>query len=158
MTSAADNLDEPRGIEYYGTPITLTSRVSHDNVREDPTPLSLDVTKKKKKNAVQLPGNCAVVPYIDEYAGDITLSPVDVRSVRSIFAQNPLLGTPEQASFKHLYTVVFGEGGELQEMPVTHSVFFSNDQRADVRPTATVGIFRLFIHAETCYRQFQEGN
>ena len=98
------------------------------------------------------------MPYIDEYAGDITLSPVDVRSVRSIFAQNPRLGTPEQASFRHLYTVVFGEGGELQEMPVTHSVFFSNNQRADVRPTATVGIFRLFIHAETYYRQFQEGN
>ena len=47
VTSAADNLDEPRGIEYHGTAITLTSRVSHDNVREDPTPLSLDVTKKK---------------------------------------------------------------------------------------------------------------
>ena len=75
MTSAADNLDEPRGIEYHGTAITLTSHVSHDNMREDPTPLSLDVTEK---TAIQLPGDCAVVPYIDEYAGDITLSPVDV--------------------------------------------------------------------------------
>ena len=124
MTSAADNLDEPRGIEYHGTAITLTSHVSHDNMREDPTPLSLDVTEK---TAIQLPGDCAVVPYIDEYAGDITLSPMGVRSVRSIFAQNPRSGTLEKAWFKYVYTVVFEEGGELQEMPVTHSVFFSND-------------------------------
>ena len=75
VTNAADNLDEPRHFEYHGTAITLTSHVSDNNMREDPPPLSLDV-----------PGDCAVVPYIDEYAGDITLSPMDVRSVRPTFA------------------------------------------------------------------------
>ena len=55
-------------------------------MREDPPPLSLDVLEE---TAIQVPDDCAVVPYIDEDAGEITLSSVDVRSVRSPFAQNP---------------------------------------------------------------------
>ena len=87
----------------------------------------------------------AVVRYIDEYADDITLSSMDVRSVRPTVAENPRAGTPEEAWPKHLYTVVFEEVGELQEMPVTYSGFFSYGQRAeDVRPRATVGIFPDF--------------
>ena len=60
VTSTADNLDEPRCFEYHGTAITLISHVSHDtdSVRENHPPLSLDVTEK---NAIQLPGDCAVV-------------------------------------------------------------------------------------------------
>lgn len=64
-------------------------------MREDPPLLRLDVPGE---NAIQLPADCAVVPYIDEYAGDITLSSVDVRSVGPTFAQNPRSGTREQAS------------------------------------------------------------
>jgi len=79
-------------------------------VREDPPPLSLDVLEE---TAIQLPGDCAVVPYIDEDAGDNTLSSMDLRSVRSTFAQNHRAGTLEKAWFKHLYTVVFEEGREL---------------------------------------------
>ena len=91
-------------------------------MREDPAPISLDVLEETE---IQLPGDCAVVPYIDEDDGDITLSSMDLRSVRSTFAQNPRAGTLEKAWFKHLYTVVFEEGEELQEMLVTHSGFFS---------------------------------
>ena len=101
-----------------GTAITLTSHVTHDNMGEDPPPLSLDVPEE---TTIQLPDDCAVVPYIDEYAGDITLSSMDVRSVSPTFAENPRGGKPEEAWLKHLYTVVFEEGGELQEMPVTYS-------------------------------------
>ena len=75
VTNAADNLDEPWHFEYHGTAITLTSHVCHNNMRENPPPLSLDV-----------PSDCAIVPYIDEYADDITLSPMDVRSVSPTFA------------------------------------------------------------------------
>ena len=71
------------------------------------------------------------MPYIDEYAGDITLSSMGVRSVRPTVAENPRAGTPEEAWLKHLYTVVFEEVGELQEMPVTYSGFFSYGQRAE---------------------------
>ena len=55
-------------------------------MREDPPPLSLDVPEE---TATQLPGDRAVVPYIDEDAGEITLSSIDVRSVRLPRAQNP---------------------------------------------------------------------
>ena len=101
VTSAADidNIDEPECFEFHGTAIILTSHVSPNDKREDSQPLSLEVPGK---NAIQLPGNCAVVPNIDEYAGDITLSSVDVRSVRSSFAQNPRAGTFEKAWFKIL--------------------------------------------------------
>ena len=109
---------------------------------EDPPPLSLDVPEE---TTIQLPDDCAVVPYIDEYAGDITLSSLDVRSVRPTFADNFRAGTPEEAWLKHLYIVVFQEGGELQEMPVIYSGVFSYVQRAEeVRPRATVGIFPVF--------------
>ena len=48
-----------------------------------------------------------------------------------------------------LYTVEFEEGGELQEMPVAYSGFFSYGQRAeDVRPRATVGIFPVFYEKD----------
>jgi len=88
VTSTADNLDEPRCFEYHGTAITVISHVSHDtdSMRENHPPLSLDVLEE---TAIQVPDDCAVVPYIDEDAGEITLSSVDVRSVRSPFAQNP---------------------------------------------------------------------
>ena len=94
VTSAADNTDDPECFEFHGTTIILTSHVCHDNKREDSPSLSLEVPGG---NAIQFPGNCAVVPNIDEYAGDITLSSVDVRSVRSTFAQNPRAGTLEKA-------------------------------------------------------------
>ena len=77
--------------------------------------------------------------------GDITLPSMGVRSVRPTVAENPRAGTPEEAWFKHLYTVVFEEGRDLQQMPVTYSGFFSYCQGAeDVRPRATVGIFHVF--------------
>ena len=79
-------------------------------MRGDPSPLSLDVLEEI---TIQLPGDCAVVPYIDEDAGDIALSSMDLRSVRLSFAQNHRAGTLEKAWFKHLYTVVFEEGEEL---------------------------------------------
>ena len=58
---------------------------------EDPPPLSLDVPEE---TTIQLADDCAVVPYIDEYASDITPSSMDVRSVRPTFAENPRAGTP----------------------------------------------------------------
>ena len=85
VTSAVD-LDECGCFEFHGTAITLTSHVTHDNMGEDPPPLSLDVPEE---TTIQLPDDCAVVPYIDEYAGDITLSSLDVRSVRPTFTENP---------------------------------------------------------------------
>ena len=96
VTSAVD-LDECGCFEFHGTAITLTSHVTHDNMGEDPPPLSLDVPEE---TTVQLPDDYAVVPYIDEYAGDITLSSLDVRSVRPTFAENPRGGTPEEAWLK----------------------------------------------------------
>ena len=56
----------------------------------------------------------------------------------------PSLKIPDQAHVsKHLRTVVFEEGGELQEMPVTHSGFLSYrySQRADVRLQLRFSIF-----------------
>ena len=73
VTNAVDNLDESGHFEFHGTVVTLTSDVSHDNMGEDPPSLCL---YDPEETTIQLPGDYAVVPCIDEYAGDITLSSV----------------------------------------------------------------------------------
>ena len=141
MTSAVDNLDESGRCDFQGTAMTLTTHVTHDNMGEDPPPLSLD---DSEEHPIQLPDAYAVVPYTDEYTGDVTLSPTE-KSAMPTFTENPQSGIPEEAWLKHTYTVLFEERGELQKMPVTYSGFFSyGQQEQDVRPRATVGIFPVF--------------
>lgn len=72
MTSAVVNLDESGRSEFHGTTMTLTSHITHDYMREDLPPLSMDVPEE---HPFQLPDYHAVVLYIDEHTGDVTLSP-----------------------------------------------------------------------------------
>ena len=74
VTSAVDNLDESGRCEFHGTAMTLISHPTHDNMGEDPPPLSLD---PHEGVPVQLPNDYAIVPYVDEYAGDIKLPQMD---------------------------------------------------------------------------------
>ena len=66
---------------------------------EDPASLSLD---DPEETTIQRPGDYAIVQYIDEYDGDITLSSVDVSSVRPTFAEKPRAWTPGEAWLKHM--------------------------------------------------------
>lgn len=59
----------------------------------DPAFFSLD---DPEETTIRLPGDYAIVQYIDEY-GDITLSSVDVSSVRPTFVENPRAWTPGEA-------------------------------------------------------------
>ena len=118
--------------KFHGTAITLTSHIT----------LSLDVPEEYP---IQLPDDYAVVHYIDEHAGDVTLSPTE-KSASPNFTEIPRSGTPEEAWLKHTHTVLFEEDEELQEMPVTYSGFFSYGQQAQhVRPRATVVFFLSFM-------------
>ena len=94
---------------------------------------------------VQLPSDFASVPYIDEYAGDITLLSIPNGTAKPTFAENIQSGVPDEAWLNHLYKVLTGKDGVLQSTPVTYSGFLSHNQcEEDVRPRATVGVFPIF--------------
>ena len=108
----------------------------------DPPPLSLDASEAA---TVQLPSDFASVPYIDEYAGDITLSSIPNGTARPTFAEIIRSGVRDEAWLNHLYKVMTENNGVLQSTPVTYSGFlFHNQCEEDVRPRATVGVFPIF--------------
>ena len=81
VTGAVDNLDESGRFEFHGTAISLTSDPTSDNLGEDPPPLCLD---NLGESCIQLPATFADVPYIDDYAGEITLSSNENQVFRTV--------------------------------------------------------------------------
>ena len=71
-TCAVDNIDESGRYEFHGTAITLTSHLTRGNLGEDPPPLDFNLPEDA---TIQFPQDYAIVPHVDEFVGDITLSP-----------------------------------------------------------------------------------
>ena len=63
-------MDESGRYAFHGTTMTLTNHLTHDKIREDPPPLKLDLPEGEH---IQLPIGYAILPHINEYAGDVTL-------------------------------------------------------------------------------------
>ena len=134
ITGGVDNIDECGRIELHGTAISLTNHLTRDNTGVDPPPLSLDALEAA---SVHLPSDFASVPYIDEYAGDITLSSIPNGTARPTFAENIRSEVSDEAWLNHLYKVLTEKDGVVQSTPVTYSGFLSHNQREeDVRPRA----------------------
>ena len=141
-TGAVDNIDESGRTELHGTAISLTNHLTHENTGISPPPFRLDAPEDA---TVNLPGDFAIVPYIDEYAGEITLSTMPDGSAVPTFTKNPRAGVPEDAWLNHVHNVTTQMNGKLQEMPVTFSGFHSHGQQAEyIRPRDIVGIFPIF--------------
>ena len=98
-TCAIDNIDESGRYEFHGTALTLTSHLTNDNVGEDPPPLTLELPEDI---LIKLPDNYANVPYIEEYAGDITLPNSGNGGETEDEAENLRSRVPEEALLKHL--------------------------------------------------------
>ena len=81
-TSGVNNIEESGRIELHGAAISLI----HDNMGVDHSPLTLDAPEGA---TIQLPDDFAIVPYIDEYDGEITLSSIPNGTARPAFADNP---------------------------------------------------------------------
>ena len=140
VTSATDNLDESGRFEFHGTAITLTSHPTRENMGHDPPPLKLDIPEG---STIHIPDDFANVPHVDELAGDITLTPIPNGTARPHQDVHSLFS--EESWLSHLYKVVVENGGQLQNIPVTYSGFFSHNQHVEnIRPRATVGIFPIF--------------
>ena len=80
-------MDESGRYEFHGTAMTLTSRLTHDKIREDPPPLKLDLPEGQH---IQLPIGYAIEPYIDGYAGDVTLLSIPHTQGRPVLMQGYL--------------------------------------------------------------------
>ena len=142
VTSAVDNLDESGRYEFHGTAMTLTSYLTHGNMGEDPPPLKLDLPEGAP---IQLPDYYAILSFIDEYAGDVTLPSIPHGQGRPVFGDNLDTGIPEEAWPQHVSQVVLGNATKLPTTPVTYSGFFSHSQQPeDIKPRSTVGIFPIF--------------
>ena len=87
VTNVVRNLDESGRYEFHGTVMTLTSHLTHDKLREDPPPLKLDLLEGEH---IQFPIGYAIVPHIDEYAGDVTLLSVPHTQGRPVLMQGYL--------------------------------------------------------------------
>ena len=71
VTGADDNYDQNN---FHGMILTLTAHPTNDNPGVDP-PL-LDLSKLTVNDKVQIPKEYAVVPYAEQWAGDIKLTPI----------------------------------------------------------------------------------
>ena len=142
VTSAVDNIDESGRYEFHGTAMTLTSHLTCDNMGDDPPPLNLDLPDG---TSIHLPESYSIVPYVEEYAGDINMSPIPAGSGRPSFGEDLPTEIQEDAWLDHVYAVAVEGDGEIQDKPVSYSGFFSSNQdAADVRPSAAVGVFPVF--------------
>jgi hypothetical protein len=140
VTGAVDNIDESGRYEFHGTAMTLTCHATEDNFGFDPPTLSLDIPDDA---AVKLPDDYAMVPYADEYTGDIKLTSIREGTGRPNLNVIPVSNT-ENNWLKHVHEVYTEKEGIVQDVPVTFSGFFSHKQSiAEVRPRATVGVFPI---------------
>ena len=87
VTNIVGNLDESGRYDFHGTAMTLTSHLTHDKIREDPPSLKLDLPEGEH---IQLPIGYAIVPHIDEYAGDVTLLSIPHTQGRPVLMQGYL--------------------------------------------------------------------
>lgn len=141
-TGAVVNIDESGCIDLHGTAISLTNHLTRDNIGVDPPTLTMDAPEG---TTMQLPHDFAILPYIDEYAGEITFSPVRDGAVMLHCINSLQAQMPDEAWLNHVLKVFTEIDGKLQEMPVNYSGFFSYGQCADnVRPKAIVGVFPIF--------------
>ena len=143
VTSAMDNLDESGRYEFHGTAMTLTSHPTQDNMGEDPPTLDYNVPEG---TSVQVPADFEFVPYLNECAGDITLSPSGIGTTQPSFPDDYINGVNDAAWLKHVHKVLAEKQGELQDIPVTYSGFLSHCRGSDnVRPRTAVDVFPFFL-------------
>ena len=123
---------------------------------KNPPPLDYNVPEG---TSVELPVDFEFVPYLNGCARDITLSPSGIGTIQPPFPDDYINDVNDEAWLKHVHKVLAEKQGELQDIPMTYSGFFSHCHGSDnVRPRATVGVFLVLIlrkssingNAKTC--------
>ena len=137
VTGADDNYDQN---DFHGTVLTLTAHPTNDNPGVDP-PL-LDLSKLTVNDKVQIPKEYAVIPYAEQWAGDIKLAPIPRGTGIPTGADDPCLMIPELAWLDHVKDVIVQHGGNIQDRPITYSGYFSHIiSESDIRPKASIGVY-----------------
>ncbi|KAF5269349.1 hypothetical protein FQA39_LY08741 [Lamprigera yunnana] len=101
-TIAVDNVDETGGYEFHGTAMSLISHSTYDNIGEDPPPLTLGVSESC---TVELPDSYSIAPFVDEYAGNVSISGINNASTFSCIEKNDELLMAERHWLQHLNMV-----------------------------------------------------
>ena len=73
VVCSSDNDDVSDRIEFHGTSSSLTASPTLEEPGVVPSPLNYEFNENDK---IKIPDEFAVVPYVDEYVGDIKLTPL----------------------------------------------------------------------------------
>ena len=138
VTGSSDNFDISGRVEIHGTILTITAHLTDDNRGVDPKPPSLKSIPKEAE--IKIPEKFANVPYVEDFAGEIKLTPIQSGTTRSKFSKDNRREIPENEWIKHASNVV--KEGSLCNIPITYSGYHSHNQdHNDVRPRASIEIF-----------------
>ena len=151
VTSAVDNFDESGRYEFHAGP--WPSPVIRLKTKWEIHHLWITMSQKEP----QL-NYLWIVNLYPTLMNMLMISPSGIGTIQPFFPDY-INGVNDEAWLKHVYKVLVEKQGELQNIPVTYSEFFSHCQGSDnVRPRATVGVFPVFVlrkssingNAKTC--------
>ena len=119
FTCSTDNCDIAGRFEYHGTVYTITAHLLHDMRGVDPPVLSLiDVPKDAE---IKIPVDYANVPYVEDFAEEIKLTPIQGGKTRANLDKDSRREIPEKEWIRHAKQVISEEKGKLNKIPVTWS-------------------------------------
>ena len=107
-----------RPCDFHGTALSITAHPTRDNPGVDPPPL--DLSNLSKTDTVKIPDEYAIVPYAEEWSGDIRLPPIPTRQATPPDTINPRRIIPELTWLEHVKEVMINHEGEIQTTPVTY--------------------------------------
>ena len=140
-TGTTDNIDVKGRREMHGTSITLIGHVSNTNKGQAAPKIEFNTTEDVPIN---LPDEYAVVPFIEDFGGDLKLDPISEGEGRP----ENVTDTKESDWLCHVRESRTRENNgswKLNETPVTFSGYFSHkQQKEEIDPPAVIGTFPIF--------------
>jgi hypothetical protein len=138
VTCAIDNIDISGKYEYHGTAMSMTCHPTYANPGHPSVPVKLE---EGNGLPIKLPEEYITIPFVEETNRIIRLRPNGYQdALSSIQVQMPNDG--EGKWLTHVQHVLRACGGELQDVPITYSGFFSDLQDgSEIRPDSIIGTF-----------------
>ena len=141
VVGAVDNDDENK---FHGTAACMTACPTNEEPGDEPPPLEYVFSDEDK---VKIPESFSVVPFVDEFAGDFQLTPVEKGSLRPTLDSRRHI--PEQSYLDHVKSIMQDPEKKLKPLPMTFSGYFSGLHSSTQRPQASIGGFPILNEKST---------